>query len=62
MILNEHTTSHPIYQRQLRRRAKKQPAPDPVRQVEGNPNGSLAERCAWMRAKQQKAKAAGGAK
>jgi len=55
VILNSNTSSHDLYL--PRRRAQKLPpkkADHPIdRQIDGNPNGSLEEKQAWMRARQQ---------
>jgi hypothetical protein len=56
VILNAHTDNHPM--RYAGRRARKvaperrQPAPAAVDGLKPNPNGSLAERCAWMKQRQ----------
>lgn len=61
MLINGRTGSHAIYQ--PRRPAKKQPARAASlldHQLNGDPNGSLEQKCAWMRAR-QRSKAARGA-
>jgi hypothetical protein len=52
MIFNSSTSSHDIYQPDRRARKKRPEAIRPKSQ--GNPHGSLAEKCAWLKARQQK--------
>lgn len=62
MILNSTTDTHDLYL--PRRRARKLPARkvDPLdKQLDGNPHGSLEERCAWMRSRQEARKKSKGA-
>jgi len=52
MILNTgaHDAYLPARRAKPRRQRKETPAPD--RRIDGDPNGSLAERCAWLKSRQ----------
>lgn len=56
MILNGKTSTHDIYL--PKRRAKKKPQRQANGALAGDPKGSLAEKCAWMRSRQARSKGA----
>ena len=61
MILNGNTSTDDFYQRRRRARAKPAKKTSSIdKQLDGNPNGSLEEKCAWLRARQQNRAKRGG--